>query len=204
MNIVGVAHFPHYLTIDRQRALAAEALELGAGEGGFYTPIVRGGKPMSVRMMCLGKQWNALTYRYGDTRTDIDGRPVLPVPDEWASLAREIGRAAGFDVTPDVCIVNWYRAGSRMGVHQDKDESPASIAAGAPVVSISLGDTGRFLFGGLRRRDAVETVMLESGDAFVFGGPARLRYHGVSRIIAGTSPPGLELEGRINLTFRKY
>src|SRR6185503_18788327 len=97
-----------------------------------------------------------------------------------------------------------YRAGSRMGLHQDKDESAASIAAGMPVVSISLGDTGRFLFGGLRRRDPVETVMLESGDAFVFGGPARLRYHGVSRILAGTAPPELGLEGRLNLTFRKY
>jgi len=204
MNIPGVAYLPRYLTLDRQRALAAEALELGATESGFYTPIVRGGKPMSVRMMCLGKQWNALTYRYDDTRTDIDGRPVLAVPAKWAAVAGEIAGAAGFDFTPDVCIVNWYRAGSRMGLHQDKDESAESIAAGAPVVSISLGDTGRFLFGGLRRRDPVETLMLESGDAFVFGGPARLRYHGVSRILAGTAPPELGLEGRLNLTFRKY
>jgi len=204
MNVPGVAYLPRYLTLDRQRALAAEALELGATESGFYTPIVRGGKPMSVRMMCLGKQWNALTYRYDDTRADIDGRPVLAVPTKWAAVAREMAGAAGFDFTPDVCIVNWYRAGSRMGLHQDKDESAESIAAGAPVVSISLGDTGRFLFGGLRRRDPVETVMLESGDAFVFGGPARLRYHGVTRIIAGTAPPELALEGRVNLTFRKY
>ena len=203
-SVVGVSHFRQYLSIERQTALAAQALELGAGDAGFYTPIVRGGKPMSVRMMCLGKQWNALTYRYDDTRTDIDGRPVTPVPEAWVALAREIGLAAGFDFAPDVCIVNWYRAGSRMGLHQDKDESPASIAAGAPVVSISLGDTGRFLFGGLRRRDPVETVMLESGDAFVFGGPARLRYHGVSRIVAGTGPPELGLEGRMNLTFRRY
>ena len=204
MNVPGVAYLPRYLTLDRQRALAAEALELGATESGFYTPIVRGGKPMSVRMMCLGKQWNALTYRYDDTRDDIDGRPVMPVPADWVALAHEIGGAAGFDFSPDVCIVNWYRANSRMGLHQDKDESAASIAAGMPVVSISLGDTGRFLFGGLRRRDPVETVMLESGDAFVFGGPARLRYHGVTRIIAGTAPPELALEGRVNLTFRKY
>lgn len=206
MNVAteGVAHFPHYLSIDRQRDLVRTALELGASESGFYTPIVRGGKPMSVRMMCLGKQWNALTYRYEEVRSDIDGRPVMLVPDDWAALAREIGRAAGFDFTPDVCIVNWYRAGSLMGLHQDKDESPASLAAGAPVVSISLGDTARFLFGGLRRRDPVMTVMLESGDAFVFGGAARLRYHGVSRIVAGSAPPELEFDGRINLTFRKY
>ena len=91
-----------------------------------------------------------------------------------------------------------------MGVHQDKDESPESIAAGTPVVSISLGDTARFLFGGSRRRDPMESRMLHSGDAFVFGGPARLRYHGVSRILPHTAPPELALTGRFNLTFRQY
>ncbi len=91
-----------------------------------------------------------------------------------------------------------------MGLHQDKDESPASIAAGIPVVSISIGDTARFLFGGTRRRDPIEVIPLESGDAFVFGGPARLRYHGVSRILPGTAPPALEMSGRFNMTFRQY
>jgi DNA alkylation damage repair protein AlkB len=105
---------------------------------------------------------------------------------------------------PDLCILNYYDASGRMGVHQDKDETSRSISAGLPVVSISLGDTARFLFGGLRRRDAVEAIPLESGDVFVFGGPARVRYHGVSRVIPGTSPPELALSGRINLTFRQY
>ena len=103
-----------------------------------------------------------------------------------------------------MCIVNWYNADSRMGLHQDKDESPESIAQGLPVVSFSIGDTARFLFGGLRRRDPVEKMVLESGDAFVFGGPARLRYHGVTRILPGTAPTGLAFEGRLNLTFRKF
>jgi alkylated DNA repair protein (DNA oxidative demethylase) len=91
-----------------------------------------------------------------------------------------------------------------MGLHQDKDESAASIESGAPVVSVSLGDSARFLFGGTRRRDPVETLRLESGDVFVFGGPARLRYHGVTRILPGSAPPALGLEGRFNLTFRQY
>ena len=91
-----------------------------------------------------------------------------------------------------------------MGLHQDKDESPASIAAGAPVVSLSVGDTARFLFGGLKRRDPVQSLLLESGDAFVFGGAARLRYHGVSRIVPGTAPAGLHLDGRFNLTVRQF
>jgi len=104
----------------------------------------------------------------------------------------------------DLCILNYYEAEGRMGLHQDKDESPQSLAAGVPVVSISLGDTARFLFGGVRRRDPVETLLLESGDAFVFGGAARLRYHGVSRILPATAPSDLGLTGRYNLTFRQY
>ena len=104
---------------------------------------------------------------------------------------------------PDVCILNHYDHEGRMGLHQDKDEGPQSIAAGWPVVSVSIGDTARFLFGGLRRRDPVETIPLQSGDAFVFGGAARLRFHGVSRIIPGTAPPELAMTGRFNLTFRQ-
>ena len=105
---------------------------------------------------------------------------------------------------PDLCILNYYDAAGRMGLHQDKDESPRSLAAGLPVVSVSVGDTARFLFGGLRRKDPVESRLLESGDAFVFGGPARLRFHGVSRIVPSTAPPELDLAGRFNLTFRQY
>jgi DNA alkylation damage repair protein AlkB len=104
----------------------------------------------------------------------------------------------------DLCILNYYDAEGRMGLHQDKDESARSLEAGLPVVSVSLCDTARFLFGGVRRKDPVEALPLESGDAFVFGGPSRLRYHGVSRIIPGTAPPELELTGRFNLTFRQY
>jgi DNA alkylation damage repair protein AlkB len=107
-------------------------------------------------------------------------------------------------LAPDLCILNYYDADGRMGLHQDKDESAASLAAGLPVVSLSLGDTARFLFGGVKRNDPVESRPLASGDAFVFGGPARLRYHGVSRIIKDTAPPELELAGRFNLTFRQY
>jgi alkylated DNA repair protein (DNA oxidative demethylase) len=105
---------------------------------------------------------------------------------------------------PDLCIVNFYGRDGRMGLHQDKDEGERSLAAGLPVVSMSLGDTARFQFGGLRRRDPVSVLALASGDAFVFGGPARLRYHGVARTLPHTAPPELGLDGRINLTFRQY
>lgn len=200
----GAVHLAHHLTRDEQRDTAARCLELGAGDAGFYTPIVRGGHPMSVRMLCLGRHWNARTYSYEDVRSDIDGRPAPPLPEELVRLAVRAAAAAGFPFTPDMCIVNWYSAASKMGLHQDKDESPESIAEGFPVVSFSIGDTARFLFGGLRRRDPVDKILLESGDAFVFGGRARLRYHGVSGILPGSAPAGLPFDGRLNLTFRKF
>lgn len=200
----GALYLPGYLDAPAQRDLTARCLALGAAEAGFYTPIVRGGHPMSVRMLCLGRHWNAREYRYEPIRSDVDGRPVPQLPVELADVARAIARDAGFEMAPDICIVNWYGAASRMGLHQDKDESPASLERGAPVVSISIGDTAKFLFGGVKRRDPVETILLQSGDAFVFGGPARLRYHGVSRILPGTAPPGLPFDGRLNLTFRQF
>ena len=194
----------NWLPIDAQVRLAEQCRALLAGSGGGYTPTVRGGGKMHVQMMCLGRHWNPLTYTYEATRADHDDLPVGPVPDDWVALASTAAREAGFGFVPDICLINFYQADGRMGLHQDKDESPESVGAGLPVVSLSIGDTARFLFGGLRRREPVETIPLESGDAFVFGGPARLRYHGVSRILAGTAPARLGLAGRFNLTFRRY
>jgi alkylated DNA repair protein (DNA oxidative demethylase) len=192
------------LSIGEQRAIAERCFELGRQPAGFYTPIVRGGHPMSVQMLCLGKHWNARYYRYESTRSDVDDRPVPELPPEFVRLAAEIAKDAGFDVRPDICIVNLYSVQSRMGLHQDKDEGADSLSRGAPVVSLSIGDTARFLFGGLRRKDPVEIIWLQSGDAFVFGGPARLCYHGVNRIVPGTGPEDLGFAGRLNLTFREY
>jgi DNA oxidative demethylase len=202
--VPGAFWLRHYLSLDEQRDLAARCRAMMEGPSGGYVPTVRGGGRMRVRMLCLGRHWNPLTYTYEATRADYDGAPVAPVPEDWAALAARIAGDAGYTFQPDLCLINWYGADGRMGLHQDKDETRETIEAGAPVVSISLGDTAKFLFGGLRRKEQVETLLLESGDAFVFGGPARLRYHGVSRIIPGTAPPALDLEGRLNLTFRQY
>ena len=92
---------------------------------------------------------------------------------------------------PDICLINYYGGDGRMGLHQDKDESPASIEAGVPVVSISLGDTARFLFGGLRRREPVETLLLESGDVFVFGGAGAAPLSRRDAHRPGIAPPAL-------------
>jgi alkylated DNA repair protein (DNA oxidative demethylase) len=200
----GAVWFRYYLGLDEQRALVECCRAFLDGPAGGYVPTVRGGGRMRVRMCCLGRHWNPLTYSYEAARSDYDGAPVPPVPDDLRELASRVGAEAGYRFTPDICLINWYGPEGRMGVHQDKDESRSSLEAGLPVVSISLGDTARFLFGGLRRREPVAELLLESGDAFVFGGPARLRYHGVSRILPGTAPPVLGLEGRFNLTFRQY
>jgi alkylated DNA repair protein (DNA oxidative demethylase) len=200
----GAFHLRHYLEPDRQRALVDRCRALLDGDVPGYVPVVRGGGKMHVRMLCLGRHWNGKTYAYEDVRSDFDGLPAPPLPDDLKSLADRIAASVGMTLNADLCILNYYDADGRMGLHQDKDESPRSIAAGLPVVSVSLGDTARFLFGGLRRRDPVEARPLESGDAFVFGGPARLRYHGVSRIVPATAPPELDLAGRFNLTFRQY
>ena len=200
----GAFHLSGYLSLDRQRALVEQCRALNDGDVPAYVPVVRGGGRMHVRMLCLGRHWNGRTYAYEPTRSDFDNRPVPPLPDEFRALAREIAAAVGMTLEADLCILNSYDAEGRMGLHQDKDESARSIAAGLPVVSVSLGDTARFLFGGTKRREPVEALRLESGDAFVFGGPARLRYHGVSRIVSGSAPPALEMSGRFNLTFRQY
>src|SRR5438093_7893386 len=200
----GAFHLVHHLDLDAQRALVERCRALVDGTPPAYVPIVRGGGKMHVRMRCLGRHWNGRTYAYEPVRSDFDGLPAPPLPIDLKALADGIARAVGMTLDADLCILNYYDADGRMGVHQDKDESPQSIAAGLPVVSISVGDTARFLFGGLRRRDPIEARPLESGDAFVFGGPARLRYHGVSRIIPNTAPPGLAMTGRFNLTFREY
>jgi alkylated DNA repair protein (DNA oxidative demethylase) len=200
----GAAWLRGFLTLAEQRTLAGRCRALLDGPAGGYVPTVRGGGKMHVRMLCLGRHWNALTYTYEPTRSDFDRAAAPPLPPDLAAVARRAAAAAGQAIEPDVCIMNFYDEDGRMGLHQDKDESAESIAAGAPVVSVSIGDTARFLFGGLRRRDPIQALLLESGDVFVFGGPARLRYHGVSRIVPGTAPASLGLRGRFNLTFRQY
>jgi DNA alkylation damage repair protein AlkB len=197
-------HLRRFLPLEAQQAVVAQCRALLDGPVPAYVPTVRGGGKMHVRMLCLGRHWNGKTYQYEPARTDFDNLPAPPLPADFRELAARAAAAAGMVIDADLCILNFYAVDGRMGLHQDKDEGERSLAAGVPVVSISLGDTARFLFGGTRRRDPVESILLESGDVFVFGGPARLRYHGVSRILPGTAPRDLAIDGRFNLTLRQY
>jgi DNA alkylation damage repair protein AlkB len=198
----GLHLLQNYLPLGEQRRMWSECATLATGDVPIYTPTVRGGRKMSVGMLCLGRHWNALQYAYEDRRSDFDGLAVPPVPPDFARLATDAAGLAGFSFLPDLCIMNFYEAESRMGVHQDKDESRESIEAGAPIVSVSLGDTARFVVGGLTRKEPMRPIHLRSGDVLVMGGPSRLRFHGVTRILPGTAPEGLG-PGRYNLTFRQ-
>ncbi len=133
-------------------------------------------------------------YRYQTTHPQT-GRPWPAMPQ---ILLEAWERLAGYPHPPEACLINYYGPDARLGLHQDRDEKDFA----APVVSLSLGDTCLFRVGGSRRNDPTQAFRLASGDAVVLGGASRLAFHGVDRIIAGTSrllPQG----GRINLTLRR-
>jgi DNA alkylation damage repair protein AlkB len=199
----GLVLFERYIALDRQRELWSLCAQLASGPVPMYTPTVRGGRKMSVGMLCLGRHWNGTTYTYEECRSDFDNLPVPAIPDVLGDLARQAASDASFEMQPDVCIMNFYNLESRMGVHQDKDESRTSIAAGVPIVSVSLGDAARFVVGGSTRREPTRPIVLRSGDVLVMGGASRLRFHGVTRILPGTAPEGTG-PGRFNLTFRQW
>jgi DNA oxidative demethylase len=165
----------------------------------LYTPeMPRTGKPFSVRMTNMGDLgWvtdKALGYRY-QARHPLTNKPWPAMPDVLTRLWAEVAPDAA---SPEACLVNFYNSEAKMGLHQDRDEQDFA----APVVSISLGDTALFRWGGTTRGGKTQSVKLESGDVLVMGGESRLCFHGVDRIYKGTSTL-LKDGGRINLTMRR-
>jgi alkylated DNA repair protein (DNA oxidative demethylase) len=166
----------------------------------FRYLVTRGGYTMSVAMTNCGRVgWvsDATGYRYDPTDPDT-GAPWPPIPAAFLHLALRAAAEAGFpDYDPDACLINRYAAGSKLGLHQDRDENDRW----APIVSVSLGVPAVFLWGGKRRSDPVRRLRVENGDVAVWGGPARFVYHGVAPLKPGQHP--LTGDVRINLTFRK-
>jgi DNA oxidative demethylase len=166
----------------------------------FRHMVTPGGHRMSVAMTnCGGKGWvtDRSGYRY-DANDPETARPWPAMPFVFRDLARRAAAQAGFDdFAPDACLVNRYAPDAKMSLHQDKDELDLS----APIVSVSLGLPSTFLFGGLSRKDKPLRTRLEHGDIAVWGGPARLAFHGVAPLKDGEHP--LLGRQRINLTFRK-
>ena len=196
-SLRGLELRPGYLDRAGQEALLT-AVHEAIQQAPLYTPTMpRTGQPFSVRMTnCgpLGWVSDAAGYRYQPTHP-ITGRPWPPIPELALRAWRDL---AGNAPVPEACLINVYASTARMGLHQDRDEKDFS----APVLSLSLGDTCLFRVGGTRRSDPTRSFRLASGDAVVLGGEARLAFHGVDRIMPGTStllPHG----GRINLTLRR-
>jgi alkylated DNA repair protein (DNA oxidative demethylase) len=196
MTLPGFRLLPGRLDATAQRRLTDEVIELTAAAPP-YRPLTPGGKAMSVTMTNLGDLgWitDAAGYRY-EAVHPVTGRRWPPIPGLLTALWAELCDPA---VPPDCCLVNLYDARAKMGLHRDADEADFRF----PVLSVSLGDTALFRLGGLRRSDPTGRIRLSSGDVVVLGGEARRAYHGVDRLIPGSSrlvPGG----GRINLTLRR-
>ncbi len=191
-------YFPLKLDAVAQKALLSELRAVVAAAPLFTPTMPRTGNPMSVRMTNCGPLgWvtdKERGYRYQATHPET-GRPWPPIPAMLLALWDEV---SGYPQPPEACLVNYYAGPAKMGLHQDKDEEDFA----APVLSVSLGDTAIFRVGGKNRKDATERYELRSGDVFLLAGEDRLAYHGVDRVLPGTSdllPEG----GRFNLTLRR-
>ena len=191
----GFRFWPGALSASEQADLLARVLA-AAEDAPFYRPVTPGGRPFSVEMTGMGPLgWvsDRAGYRYQPTHP-VTGAPWPAIPERLTDLWRDL---TGWPEPPDACLVNRYRDGARMGLHQDLDE----VDQGAPVLSVSLGDTAVFRIGAADG-GPTRTVRLASGDVCALTGPARLARHGIDRVIAGSSTltPG---GGRINLTLRR-
>ncbi|HWE99461.1 MAG TPA: alpha-ketoglutarate-dependent dioxygenase AlkB [Caulobacteraceae bacterium] len=193
----GFRLWPAVLDDGRQRALADEALELAACEAPFMRHLTPSGARMSVEMTSFGEAgWisDRGGYRY-EPRHPVTGRPWPPIPRTLLELWDALAQAKG---PPDACLVNLYRGPARMGLHQDRDEADFSY----PVLSVSLGDTAVFRIGGLSRRASTRSLRLASGDVCRLAGEGRLAFHGIDRVIEGSSSVVCG-GGRLNFTLRR-
>jgi len=184
----------------RDAAALVAAMEAIAAAAPFRHMVTPGGWRMSAAMTSCGEVgWvtDKTGYRYA-AADPTTGRPWPPMPEGFRCLAAGAAAAGGFPgFAPDACLINRYMPGARLSLHRDEDEHDLT----APIVSVSLGLRGVFLFGGARRADRPRRIPLENGDVVVWGGPARLTYHGVAPLADGEHP--LTGDCRINLTFRK-
>ncbi|MGJ8596886.1 alpha-ketoglutarate-dependent dioxygenase AlkB family protein [Sulfitobacter sp.] len=183
-----------FLDITAQRSVLA-AIRGVVADAPFFRPETPYGKPMSVRMTAAGKYgWLSDKKGYRYVSSHPSGRPWPAIPADVLNIWRDV---TGLEREPECCLINYYSAEAKMGLHQDRDEASTEW----PVVSVSLGDEGLFRMGNVTRGGKTESHWLKSGDVVVMGGDARLAYHGVDRIRAGSStllPKG----GRLNLTLR--
>ncbi|KAG9455987.1 hypothetical protein H6P81_000495 [Aristolochia fimbriata] len=221
----GMILLKSFISEANQVEIVKRCRTLGVGVGGFYQPGYSDGRKLRLQMMCLGKNWEPQTRLYTDIRS-IDGAKPPSIPNMFRTLVEEAIQASHVyyeakhpkihsveeilpRMSPDLCIVNFYTDSGKLGLHQDRDESPESIEKALPIVSFSIGDSADFEYSENRDVDSAASIVLESGDVIIFGGKSRLIFHGVPKIHSGTAPEQLLEEtnlrpGRLNLTFRQY
>ncbi|UWQ18302.1 alpha-ketoglutarate-dependent dioxygenase AlkB [Jannaschia sp. M317] len=193
-NVRGFRIFDGFLDAEAQASMVVDVRAI-ARAAPLVAPVTRRGKPLSVRMTsagALGWITDQRGYRYGPEHPK--GVPWPPIPASILAVWQAVVPDAR---PPESCLVNWYGPGARMGLHQDRDEADFA----QPVVSISLGDDALFRIGNRDKGGSTQSLWLRSGDVVVMAGEARLRHHGVDRIVPGTSTL-LDAPGRINLTLR--
>jgi alkylated DNA repair protein (DNA oxidative demethylase) len=194
LQVNGAAIHPGFLDAGAQRALVADIRRVVAAAP-LFRPVTARGRPMSVRMTSAGEfGWVSDRRGYRYERLHPDGMAWPPMPEAVLSIW---SRVAGVNRAPQCCLVNFYDADARMGLHQDRDEADFDM----PVVSVSLGDDALFRVGSTQRGGPTQSVWLRSGDVAVLSGSARLAYHGIDRVRPGSSSL-LPRGGRINLTLR--
>ncbi|WP_432817276.1 alpha-ketoglutarate-dependent dioxygenase AlkB family protein [Sulfitobacter sp. JB4-11] len=194
LTLRGFEIYKGFLKADAQQRMVV-ALRDVVRQAPFFQPDTPYGKPMSVRITAAGLYgWYSDRKGYRYVRAHPSGRPWPAIPPEVLAVWDGV---TGLDRRPECCLINYYGEGAKMGLHQDRDEADFQW----PVVSISLGDDALFRIGNTTRGGKTESVWLQSGDVVVMGGDARLTYHGVDRVRAGSSSL-LEKGGRINLTLR--
>lgn len=193
----GISFWPGGLDASIQALLIEEVLARAA-TAPFYRPVMPGsGKSFSVEETNFGPLgWfsDKAGYRYVPYHP-VTGERWPDIPPLLLTLWQA---ATGLAVPPECCLVNLYRGAARMGLHQDRDEAALDV----PVLSVSLGDEAVFRIGGTKRQEKTQSFRVRSGDVLIFGGPARLAFHGIDRVVSGSShlvPCG----GRLNLTLRR-
>lgn len=199
----GAVWVPGWLDEEAQLELIAAFHKWALPPAGLRRPRMPNGAAFSTMAVCLG--WHWYPYRYSKTCDDGDGAPVKEFPPQLARLGSDACAATGFGAAAfEAAIVNFYGPQAKLGLHQDKIESPEVLAAGSPVVTVSLGDNCVFRFGNTERPSRpYKDVELASGDLFVFGGTSRLAFHGVPKIYGGSANPRLGIDGRISITLRQ-
>ncbi|XP_071691149.1 DNA N(6)-methyladenine demethylase ALKBH1D-like [Rutidosis leptorrhynchoides] len=201
----GLVLLKNYISVSDQVEIVNTCQEFGMGRGEFYLP---NNNNKGRYLMCFGRNWDPIK-KYDSKKN------APPLPHQLISLAvTSIKDSQAFDdvmpsMEPDICLVNFYTTAGRLALHQDLSESKSSLKRGLPVVTVSVGDAAKFLYGNNEDVNKANEALLESGDVLIFGGKSRLIYHGVKNIIPNSAPLSLLQQtmlkpGRLSLTFRQF